>query len=291
VLTDIGPLRACSRKTAMRRVAVTFQTVSNSWCFQASTQKYNQTKRGLRQMSNEKKVLIVVENGTFPFQTEYFLVNNGYSCETKLNSNYKINDSNLILRSFEELKAWDVKDLIVRGLQNDFIITENSDEMHCYDCAKIMLPKMFLVPNELFILLRRLNDIDAIGEPSTIKPSTIYTNSDVVFNVLERLIIRNNYVLCQLTVTETKVLDLLIANANELTPRNVIETHLNYSQTHVPGRGLDMIVSSLRRRLRVIDPATRIEAVRCAGYRLLGAWTRETESVVAPQSLAEKETL
>lgn len=231
-------------------------------------------------MQNKKSILIVVENGDFPHKTEEFLYNNGYVCENKLNRNYKSNNT-IILRSYGEIKKNDIQNMILKGLQDAYFIAEMSEECHSYNCAKIMLENLFIVPSENDNLLNFLDKIGPLSELNIKKPVITYKNNDIIFNVSDRIISRDNFVICQLTKTQTKVLDLLLSNVNVLTSRFAIETHLNYPQNDLPGRGVDMLISSLRKRLSVVDPTTRIEAVRCAGYRILGEWTREAEYDVA----------
>jgi DNA-binding response OmpR family regulator len=72
----------------------------------------------------------------------------------------------------------------------------------------------------------------------------------------------------KLTIKETKLICMLVQNANTITKRENILINLWGKNDYFLGRSLDVFISKLRKYFRA-DPTVKIENIRGVGFKLV----------------------
>lgn len=100
---------------------------------------------------------------------------------------------------------------------------------------------------------------------NTIK--NIYKIGDFVLDVKEQKLTIEGLVK-KLTIKETKLICMLVQNANTITKRENILINLWGKNDYFLGRSLDVFISKLRKYFRA-DPTVKIENIRGVGFKLV----------------------
>ena len=100
---------------------------------------------------------------------------------------------------------------------------------------------------------------------NTIK--NIYKIGDFVLDVKEQNLTIEGLVK-KLTIKETKLICMLVQNANTITKRENILINLWGKNDYFLGRSLDVFISKLRKYFRA-DPTVKIENIRGVGFKLV----------------------
>lgn len=104
--------------------------------------------------------------------------------------------------------------------------------------------------------------------------SEVFRCGPVHFLPADRMLIQASGNGLKLTAGETRLLVLLVLNANRVLSRSAIHKGLGRGPIGVDSRAVDVVASSIRRKLSKIETPTDLVSVRAEGYRLDGSWVR-----------------
>ena len=123
---------------------------------------------------------------------------------------------------------------------------------------------LFRSPRELLLRINRSLE----RRPGGQRPTSIVIESEVRLDLLERAICTNNQLMIGLSNREFRTLRLLVENKNDVIARTFISREILGRRVIGQSRSVDMLVSSVRRKLVKCKANVTIRSVRGEGYAL-----------------------
>lgn len=227
-------------------------------------------------MKNKKNILYVEDDETLAFLTIDNLQRNGYNVQHFTNGQLALNSfpqGNFSICILDiMLPKMDGYSLAkqIRSINNEipiiFLSAKSQTEDRIYGLelgADDYLVKPFSIQElilKIEVFLKRKNVIRETYDKEKIQVG------NYLLDINNQLLVNDNNEV-KLTQRETKLIEILFRNKNELIQRNHLLMRIWGDDSYFNGRSLDVFISRVRKYLKD-DPSLNIENIRSTGFRL-----------------------
>jgi DNA-binding response OmpR family regulator len=184
-------------------------------------------------------------------------------------------------------------DFALQKIYDLIILDRMLPGMDGLDLLKLLRRNQILIPIIMVTALNQLNDRidgfnggadDYLGKPfaleellartkallrrpSVIDDITMISFSNIQMDVKQKLLISNT-LQCELSKKEAALMELFIANHDQILPRELILQKIWGPESYVGDGNIDNYISFLRRRLKSVAADCRITTIHSIGYRM-----------------------